>query len=107
MLTSAGSKGDAARCSELGMQACLSKPIKRVDLLEAIELALLGPREAIQPSRHAAPALAQQRHFKILLAEDNLVNQKSGCAISREARTHGLPGRVWKQSAGRLAGTVL
>ncbi|MGA9813635.1 MAG: response regulator [Terriglobales bacterium] len=76
LLTSAGSRGDAARCSELGMQACLSKPIKRADLLEAIELALLGPREAIQPARHAAPAPAHRRHFKILLAEDNLVNQR-------------------------------
>ena len=32
MLTSANLKGDAARCIELGITACLSKPVKRTDL---------------------------------------------------------------------------
>lgn len=76
MLTSAGSKGDAARCSGLGIKAYLSKPIKRADLLDAIKLALFGPREAVKSSVRAVSAAADQRHFKILLAEDNVVNQK-------------------------------
>ena len=40
MLTSAGLRGDAARCRELGIGAYLSKPIKRSDLLAAIRMAL-------------------------------------------------------------------
>ena len=77
MLTSAGSKGDAARCSELDIKAYLAKPIRRADLLEAIKLALIGQPEPAKPlSVTSSPATASQRHFKILLAEDNLVNQK-------------------------------
>ena len=48
MLTSAGARGDAARCSELGIKACLSKPFKRAELMEAIKLALLGKRESVK-----------------------------------------------------------
>src|SRR5207237_2144907 len=40
MLTSAGLRGDAARCRELGIRAYLPKPVKRSDLLEAIRMAL-------------------------------------------------------------------
>jgi signal transduction histidine kinase/CheY-like chemotaxis protein/integral membrane sensor domain MASE1 len=76
MLTSAGLKDDAERCSELGIKAYLSKPIKRADLLEAIKLALLGPPDTVKQSVTAVAVAADQRHFKILLAEDNLVNQK-------------------------------
>jgi CheY-like chemotaxis protein len=76
MLTSAGLKGDAARCGELGIKAYLSKPIKRADLLEAIKLALFGQPDTVKQSATTVAVAADQRHFKILLAEDNLVNQK-------------------------------
>jgi CheY-like chemotaxis protein len=79
LLTSAGSKGDVARCAELGIKAHLSKPIKRADLLQAIKLALSVEHANVKPQSElpsAAGAPPQQRHFKILLAEDNLVNQK-------------------------------
>ena len=76
MLTSAGPKGDAARYRDSGIKAYLSKPIKRADLLEAIILALMGPGKVVESERAftSAPAEASA-HFKILLAEDNLVNQ--------------------------------
>ena len=76
MLTSAGLKGDTARCGELGIKAYLSKPIKRADLLEAIKLALFGQLGTVKQSVTAVAPAANQQHFKILLAEDNLVNQK-------------------------------
>src|SRR6267154_2801369 len=40
MLTSGGFRGDAARCRELGIKGYLTKPIKRSDLLEAINVVL-------------------------------------------------------------------
>ena len=77
MLTSAGLRGDAARCRELGIQAYLPKPIKRSDLLQAMKTVLSSPGPAKQP-----PALVtahslreNRRRLKILLAEDNRVNQ--------------------------------
>jgi len=38
LLTSSGLRGDAARCRALGIDAHLTKPVKRADLLQAISL---------------------------------------------------------------------
>jgi CheY-like chemotaxis protein len=78
MLTSAGQRGDAARCRELGVSAYLVKPIRQSELLEAI-LLVLG-----QSSPEKAPAELITRHtlrearpkFRILLAEDNVINRE-------------------------------
>jgi PAS domain S-box-containing protein len=78
MLTSVGMRGDAERCRELGINAYLPKPIRRSDLLEAIKLALRSP----QRTEKTLPVITRhllrenRRQLKILLAEDNLVNQK-------------------------------
>jgi two-component system, sensor histidine kinase and response regulator len=75
MLTSAGLRGDAARCVELGLNAYLSKPISLTDLREALETAIGGDqREHPLITQHS---LRENRPaYRILLAEDNLVNQK-------------------------------
>jgi CheY-like chemotaxis protein len=77
MLTSAGHRGDAARCRELGIAAYLTKPIKQSELLQAILLALGTPakKEARLPlvTRHVLRESRQR--LRILLAEDNAVNQ--------------------------------
>ncbi len=44
MLTSAGHRGDAARCRELGIAAYLLKPVRKVELREAIAR-LLGAKD--------------------------------------------------------------
>jgi CheY-like chemotaxis protein len=78
MLTSAGQRGDVARCRELGISAYLVKPIRQSELLEAI-LAVLGKTpakgsSAVVITRHH---LAERpRRLQILLAEDNAVNQQ-------------------------------
>src|SRR5258707_9368246 len=48
MLTSAGHRGDAARCQELGVAAYLLKPIRQSELREAIAR-VLGAREQKGP----------------------------------------------------------
>jgi signal transduction histidine kinase/CheY-like chemotaxis protein len=77
MLTSAGQTGDAARCRRLGVVAYLLKPIRKPELLSAI-LAVLGQRSA-----ESVPDLVTKnglrstsRKLRILVAEDNPVNQK-------------------------------
>ena len=77
MLTSAGLRGDAARCRELGIQAYLPKPIKRSDLLEAIKTVLSSPGRTKQATGlvTAHSLRESRRHLRILLAEDNRVNQ--------------------------------
>jgi two-component system, sensor histidine kinase and response regulator len=83
MLSSSGFRGDSARCRELGLAAYLTKPVKQSQLLDAIMLALGTPAEksAAAPliTRHTlAPSRAR---FNILLAEDNIINQKLAVRI--------------------------
>jgi two-component system, sensor histidine kinase and response regulator len=80
MLTSVGQRGDAARCRTLGIAAYLIKPIGQSQLLDAI-LNVLGTR--VQPANEPGLSLItrhslrqHQRKLRVLLAEDNAVNQK-------------------------------
>jgi signal transduction histidine kinase/CheY-like chemotaxis protein/HPt (histidine-containing phosphotransfer) domain-containing protein len=75
MITSVDVPGDVARCRQLGC-AYLTKPFRPSDLLDAI-LTALNDAPAPQPRQavpDVAPALAH-RPLRILLAEDNAVNQ--------------------------------
>ena len=102
MLTSAGHRGDAARCQELGVAAYLLKPIRQSELREAIAR-VLGAREqdgaiplitrfSLQDAREPGTSL------KVLLAEDNLVNQRLAVRLL-EKRGH----RVVVAANGREA----
>ncbi|MBI3670698.1 MAG: PAS domain S-box protein [Acidobacteria bacterium] len=77
MLTSAGQRGDAARCRELGIAAYLTKPIQQSELLEAIRIALgAHSRQEPRPVLITRHTLRESRQrLQILLAEDNAVNQ--------------------------------
>ncbi|MGC2623845.1 MAG: response regulator, partial [Candidatus Acidiferrales bacterium] len=75
MLTSAGCVGDAARCRALGISAYLVKPIRQAELLPAIcnILHLTTQKPVPLVTRHS---LREERNrSRVLLAEDNLVNQ--------------------------------
>ena len=77
MLTSAGQPGDGARCRRLGVMAYLTKPLRPEELREAIQTALLargsGTESPFLVTRHSLSGPSRQ--LRILLAEDNLVNQ--------------------------------
>jgi two-component system sensor histidine kinase/response regulator len=77
MLSSAGQRGDAKRCRELGVAAYLTKPVRQSELMDSI-LTALGTRAKTE----ATPALVtrhtlreSQNRLRVLLAEDNAVNQ--------------------------------
>src|SRR3989440_2771091 len=83
ILTSAGQRGDGERCRQLGIQAYLTKPIARADLIEAVGTVLAGAATAAGTAdlgtRHS---IAESRHsLRILLAEDNVVNQQVATAM--------------------------
>jgi CheY-like chemotaxis protein len=84
LLTSIGRKGDAAQCKNVGISGYLVKPIKQSELLDTILISMsqgaeqegapLVTRHTIQESR---------MRLRILLAEDNLVNQKLATELLR------------------------
>ena len=78
MLTSSARPGDRARCLELGVASHLSKPVKRSDLLDTI-LEVLARRPGGRPQRAAPSAIRRSegyRRLRVLVAEDNVVNQQ-------------------------------
>ena len=77
MLTSAGHIGDAARCRALGISAYLMKPIRHGELLAAICEVLKTEPQVGHASLLTRYILQEKKHhYRILLAEDNEVNQK-------------------------------
>jgi len=85
MLTSATQQDDTQRCREIGIEGYLTKPASRTDLLE-MAAALLDRRRASSGAtvvtRHSIAEL--RPHMRILLAEDNLVNQEVAATMLRK-----------------------
>jgi signal transduction histidine kinase/CheY-like chemotaxis protein/HPt (histidine-containing phosphotransfer) domain-containing protein len=78
VLTSSCMRGDAARCRNLGIAAYLTKPVKQSSLLDAI-MTVFGTTEPVGSSASLVTqhTLSEElRPLHILLAEDNVVNQK-------------------------------
>ena len=82
ILTSGGRRGDAARCREAGVTAYLTKPLRSSEL-KAMLLSVLSsrtPERGAEPSplltRYSLATEIGPRNLRILLAEDNAINQK-------------------------------
>jgi signal transduction histidine kinase/YesN/AraC family two-component response regulator/HPt (histidine-containing phosphotransfer) domain-containing protein len=76
MLTSGGRGSDQNRCRELGIAAYLIKPIKQSELLDSILTTLgLAAPAVQQPSEELGVSPHGMRELRILLAEDNQINQ--------------------------------
>jgi PAS domain S-box-containing protein len=82
ILTSLGQLMDDQQLQRMGIEACLVKPVKQARLYEC----LTGRRQIPQkpaPSQ-AAPGALPAEKLRVLLAEDNIINQKVAVAQLRK-----------------------
>jgi len=88
VLTSMGERGDVKRLEALGCSAYLHKPVKQKMLSDAI-IAVLGhkPPKGGTGRLITRHTLAEQKHqgMRILLAEDNAINQKLAIFLLQKA----------------------
>jgi signal transduction histidine kinase/DNA-binding response OmpR family regulator len=104
MLTSGERMGDLALCRELGISACLVKPIRRAELRAAIIKSIADRRKTPRPSQFE-PKPADVRPdpgFNILLAEDNVVNQRVALAMLQKEGHHVVVAENGKQAIDLL-----
>ncbi|MCP4750437.1 MAG: response regulator [Proteobacteria bacterium] len=81
LLVSPGKRSEAREMQHIGFSGYLTKPVKRSELYDCVATALGLEREraAVEPSEPEVSDLftmAERAEFRILLAEDNVVNQK-------------------------------
>jgi CheY-like chemotaxis protein len=84
MLTSDRRPGDSARCRALGVTQHLVKPIKHDELRRALHAVLDGRDGTATPAAKApegATLSAPLRRLRVLVAEDNVVNQRLSTAM--------------------------
>ncbi|MBN2231914.1 MAG: response regulator [Deltaproteobacteria bacterium] len=84
MMSSVGRRGDAARLAHAGFAAYLTKPVKQKELHDCLATVVGDtnplPANAESPHRNIVTRHSvredQRTRFRILLAEDNIINQK-------------------------------
>ena len=77
MLTSARQRGDVSRCRELGVAVSLLKPIRQSELRDAVSRVLGRVEEPVKlPASIHRLRANSEKVLRVLVAEDNVVNQK-------------------------------
>ena len=75
LLTSGAQRGEAERCRELGVSACLTKPVSERELLETVNQMLRLPwRAQTAPDTGARKVSTRVSGLHLLVVEDNPVN---------------------------------
>jgi signal transduction histidine kinase/DNA-binding response OmpR family regulator/HPt (histidine-containing phosphotransfer) domain-containing protein len=89
MLSSFDTVGSNSLASELGVEQCLSRPLRGIDLYASLAAAIgfgvPGTTASVLATATASTAKARpSRGVRVLLAEDNLVNQEIALAMLDE-----------------------
>jgi len=108
MLTSGGRQGDLARYREMGIAACLIKPVRQKELREAILSVLQAKQQPAVKPMVTRPSFRQEpnpaRRLRILLAEDNRVNQKLATRLLEKRGHHVTLANNGKEALAALTG---
>jgi two-component system sensor histidine kinase/response regulator len=107
MHTSSDRRGDAARCKELGIAAYLTKPVRQAELREALIRVLHAKQEGLAMPLVTRDALRDEgdflRSLRILLAEDNRVNQKIAIRLLEKRGHHAVLAANGKEALEALS----
>jgi len=91
ILTSAGQHGDLTRFEQIGCAGYLTKPVKQSQLFDALITILMGGGEGAKKggthivTEHSTTRVRMARGKKLLLVEDNPINQKLAMALLTKA----------------------
>jgi len=85
MLTANDPVGDRQKCRQLGISTFISKPVRKPDLITAIESALSIPASGPVQRWESAVSGIAQKPLRILVAEDNRVNQTLAVRLLEKA----------------------
>jgi len=80
MLTSDGLSADVERCRERGLEVRVTKPVRVDALLQAVDAIVDRGTVTAGLPLATRPAAVPQRRLRILVAEDNIVNQRLAAA---------------------------
>jgi signal transduction histidine kinase/CheY-like chemotaxis protein/HPt (histidine-containing phosphotransfer) domain-containing protein len=86
MMTSVGKRGDARRFKEMGFSAYLTKPVKQsqfyncLSMISGLRKEMPEDRSPVIVTRHSIAEYRKQK-VRLLLAEDNEINQKVAMGI--------------------------
>jgi signal transduction histidine kinase/HPt (histidine-containing phosphotransfer) domain-containing protein len=86
LLMPLGVRPDAPNAAHIAFANCISKPVKPAQLLAALERALFSPKKAAaqEMPAEAAQLLAHRLPLRILLVDDNVINQKVAARILQQ-----------------------
>ncbi len=95
MLTSIGVRGDAIQLEKIGFSAYLTKPVKKSQLYDCLTMICNRQPTSLREVKTKTPILTRhsiaenkRRRVRILLAEDNPINQKVAINILGKAGFH-------------------
>src|SRR5581483_2877453 len=78
LLTSMGVRSDSPAFASVAFASCLTKPIKPAQLHEALTRVISGAKPVVRKAAASKldPSLATRLPMRVLLCDDNLINQK-------------------------------
>ncbi len=82
LLTSSSIRGSAEAARQIGFSAYLTKPVRQSHLFDAISTVMSpGESDHVMVTRHTISESRARTHRRLLVAEDNIVNQKVAVAM--------------------------
>jgi len=84
LLTPPGTRSDMPSAAHIAFAQCVAKPVKAAQLCAALERALFNLKTVVQTPPKAERSLAENLPLRILLCDDNAINQKVAARLLQQ-----------------------